>query len=79
MSLRILLDETSPPHPVTRYREAKAMSQRELAELVGVSQQTVSAMERGTFGQGWQTGAKVRVASVLGVKVRDIFPYPDEA
>lgn len=56
---------------VKKYRLRKRLTQRKLGELAGISQTTVSHMERGTYVPAVDTA--LRVAAVLGVSVEDLF------
>lgn len=49
---------------VTRYRNAKGLNQAELAEAVGVSKSTISAIE---MGRASHAGTKEKIAKALGV------------
>ena len=52
------------------------MTQKELAELIGVSRQTVHAIERGKHSPTLEVA--FRIARVFGTSIEDIFFYePD--
>ena len=52
------------------------MTQKELAELIGVSRQTVHAIERGKYSPTLEVA--FRIARVFGTSIEDIFFYePD--
>ena len=55
---------------ITRAREAKKMSQRELAEALKTKQQTVSRIERGAQNVTIETLDKI--ARALGVSIEDL-------
>lgn len=55
-------------------RQALAMTQTSFAQLVGITQPTVSRFERGD--QAPSDAMKWRIAGVLRVTVEDLFPYP---
>ncbi len=52
------------------------MTQQELAERVGVSRQTVIAVEKGKYNPS--VGLALRIASVFGMSVEELFSL-DEA
>jgi putative transcriptional regulator len=56
--------------------EAGEMTQADLAERVGVTRQTVIAMEQGRYSPSLEVA--FRVASALGVRLDEVFAY-DEA
>lgn len=56
-------------------REALGMTQTQLAELLGVHQPAVSAIEKGTSAPRDVT--KFRIAGALGMTVEDLFAYPN--
>ena len=52
------------------------MTQKELAELIGVSRQTVHAIERSKYSPSLEVA--FRIARVFGTSIEDIFFYePD--
>lgn len=53
------------------YRTEKGMTQEELAERVGVSRQTVIAMEKGNYAPSVLLALKI--AAVFKVSVEDLF------
>lgn len=53
-------------------REAKGMTQVELAESSGISRQTISAMENGVV-RNTKSGTLVALSKALGVTVDDLF------
>jgi transcriptional regulator with XRE-family HTH domain len=53
-------------------RRARTLSQSELAQLVGVSQKTISAAECGRLHLKPTT--QTRIATILGVSREDLFP-----
>ena len=52
------------------------MTQQELAELVGVSRQTISMIERGDYSPSVTLALKI--AKICGVRVEDIFTYEED-
>ncbi|GIJ20514.1 helix-turn-helix transcriptional regulator [Micromonospora lutea] len=52
------------------------MTQAELAERLGVTRQTVIAIEQGRYSPSLEMA--FRIANVLGVRLDDVFQYPEE-
>jgi transcriptional regulator with XRE-family HTH domain len=59
---------------VARRRTALGLSQRRLARIAGIGQDTVSAIENGEHGGSDLT--RIALARALGVEVADLFAYP---
>ena len=57
-------------------RAGKDLSQQALAELVGVSRQTISLIERGDYSPSVTLALKL--AKICGVTVEDIFSYTED-
>ncbi len=58
-------------------RKARSWSQEELARLLGVSRQTVIAIERGRYDPSLKLA--FRIARLFGQRVEDVFePSPSE-
>ena len=55
------------------YRAMRDITQEELAKAVGVSRQTVIAIERGNYNPSLELAFKI--ARHFGVKIEDIFIY----
>ncbi|MFC6084708.1 helix-turn-helix transcriptional regulator [Sphaerisporangium aureirubrum] len=53
------------------------MTQAELAERIGVTRQTVIAIEQGRYSPSLEMA--FRIARVFGVPLDDVFQYPDSA
>ncbi|MET7803488.1 helix-turn-helix transcriptional regulator [Micromonospora chersina] len=53
------------------------MTQAELAERIGVTRQTVIAIEQGRYSPSLEMA--FRIARVFGVRLDDVFQYPQEA
>jgi putative transcriptional regulator len=51
------------------------MSQSELGDQVGVTRQTVNAIERGKYSPSLEVAFKI--ARVFGVPLEEAFQYPD--
>ena len=58
------------------YRAKIKVNQREMGNLVGVSRQTISQIERGDYSPSVTLALKI--AKVLNVSVEDIFSYEEE-
>ncbi|MEE6287271.1 helix-turn-helix transcriptional regulator [Georgenia sp. MJ173] len=74
MSSRQVSDAT---HPVRLRRRERRLTQAELAQAVGVSRQTVIAVERGDYAPSVYLA--LRIAKVLGATVEDLFAEADES
>ena len=51
------------------------MTQSELAEKIGMTRQTVAAIEAGKYSPSLE--AAFRIAQVFGVKLEDVFQWED--
>ena len=61
---------------VRRFRfQNGEMTQEELARAVGVTRQTIVAIEKGNYNPS--VGLALRIARVFGVAVEDVFRLPD--
>ena len=58
------------------YRAKVKVNQTEMGNLVGVSRQTISQIERGDYSPSVTLALKI--AKVLNVSVEDIFSYEEE-
>jgi len=56
-------------------REAAALTQAELASRIGVTRQTLIALEQGRYSPTLELA--FQIARVLGVRLDDVFQYPD--
>lgn len=54
---------------------ADEMTQAELADRIGVTRQTVIAIERGRYSPSLEVA--FRIARVLDVPLEDVFAYPE--
>lgn len=54
-------------------REARGLTQEELAKILGVTRQTIIAIEKGKYDPSLRLAFKI--ARVFGVKIEDIFIY----
>jgi putative transcriptional regulator len=55
---------------------ADEMTQAQLAERVGVTRQTIIAIEQGRYSPSLEVA--FRIARALGVSLEQVFHYPDE-
>lgn len=62
--------------PLKTLRRSRTLSQTDLANLIGVTQETVSKAERGLIRL--QPALQARIAAVLGASVKDIFHGEEE-
>jgi putative transcriptional regulator len=53
------------------------MTQADLAERIGVTRQTVIAIEQGRYSPSLEMA--FRIAAVFGVRIDDVFQYPGSA
>lgn len=62
---------------IRHHRDRAGLNQTELAERVGMVQETISRMERGAYAPSFET--LVDLAKALNVEVRDFFEVGDWA
>lgn len=62
---------TAMPHPVRALRKVQRLTQAELAGAVGVSRQTVVAIEQGDYAPS--VFLALRIGQALGATVEDLF------
>lgn len=58
------------------YRATKRMSQQELADLVGVSRQTIIQLERNRYNPSMMLAYSI--AKVFDVTIEDLFDFAEE-
>jgi putative transcriptional regulator len=65
----------SPPitNRVRDYRELHGMSQAELGQAIGVTRQTVAAIEKGSYSPSLESA--FRIARLFGVGLEDMFGW----
>lgn len=61
---------------ITELRATRGMSQAELGQRVGVTRQTVNAIEGGKYSPSLEVAFKI--ARTLDVPLETVFDYPDE-
>ena len=70
--------KTRVTNSIRRLRfEHGEMTQQALAERVGLTRQTVNAIELGKYSPSLE--AAFRIAAVFGVSVTEVFAYDEEA
>ncbi|MGB7982845.1 MAG: helix-turn-helix transcriptional regulator [Candidatus Nanopelagicales bacterium] len=60
---------------ITDLRSASSMSQAELGDRIGMTRQTVNAIERGKYSPSLE--AAFKIARTFHVSLEDVFQYPD--
>ncbi|HVY90919.1 MAG TPA: helix-turn-helix transcriptional regulator [Hyphomonadaceae bacterium] len=61
---------------IRRYRfEAGEMTQQQLAEKIGMTRQTIAAIEAGKYSPSLE--AAFRIARVFGAKLEDVFQWEE--
>lgn len=58
---------------VRELRERKGLTQEELARMVGVTRQTIIAIEKGKYDPSLRLAFKL--AKVFGVRIEDLFEW----
>jgi putative transcriptional regulator len=68
------MTETRITNTIRKLRfERNEMTQQELAERVGVTRQTINAIELGKYSPSLEVAFRIAVA--LGVRIEDVFSY----
>ena len=76
MGLPAVVKPTSVTNTIRALRSARGeMTQAELADRVGVTRQTVIAIEQGRYSPSLEMA--FRIARALGVPLDEVFQYPD--
>ena len=69
------MGKTSIENRIRRLRfDRNEMTQQDLAEKVGVTRQTINAIELGKYSPSLEVA--FRIAHVLGVPLEEVFSYP---
>lgn len=72
-----MVKPTHVTNSIRRLRfEADEMTQADLAGRVGVTRQTMIAIEQGRYSPSLETA--FRIARAFGVSLEDVFQYPEE-
>jgi putative transcriptional regulator len=61
---------------IAELRQSAGLSQADLAERIGVTRQTVNAIERGKYSPSLEVA--FLIAAVLRHRLEDVFAYPHE-
>jgi len=73
-----MVKPTQVTNAIRRLRfEAGEMTQAELAERIGVTRQTLIAIEQGRYSPSLETA--FRIARALGAALDEVFQFPKEA
>jgi putative transcriptional regulator len=68
------VSQTTITNSIRRLRfERNEMTQQDLAERVGVTRQTINAIELGKYSPSLEVA--FRIAVVFGVRLEDVFSY----
>jgi putative transcriptional regulator len=68
------MSQTTISNTIRKLRfERNEMTQQDLAELVGVTRQTINAIEAGKYSPSLEVAFRIAVA--LGVRLEDVFAY----
>lgn len=68
------MSQTTISNTIRRLRfERNEMTQQDLAERVGVTRQTINAIEAGKYSPSLEVA--FRIAGALGVRLEDVFSY----
>jgi putative transcriptional regulator len=68
------MTETRVTNTIRKLRfDRNEMTQQELAERVGVTRQTINAIELGKYSPSLEVA--FRIAAALGVRLEDVFSY----
>ena len=72
------MSQTTISNTIRRLRfERNEMTQQDLAERVGVTRQTINAIEAGKYSPSLEVA--FRIAGALGVRLEDVFSYDASA
>ena len=70
-----MVKPTSVTNTVRARRDTTGMTQAELAERIGVTRQTLIAIEQGKYSPSLETA--FRIARALETTLDDVFQYPE--
>ena len=72
------MSQTTISNTIRRLRfERNEMTQQDLAERVGVTRQTINAIEAGKYSPSLEVAFRIAVA--LGVRLEEVFSYESSA
>lgn len=70
-----MVKPTKVTNAIRAYREDAGMTQADLARRVGVTRQTLNAIEQGKYSPTLELA--FQLARVFGVALEELFHYPD--
>lgn len=70
-----MVKPTKVTNDIRRLREESGLTQAELAARIGVTRQTLIAVEQGRYSPSLELA--FQIARVFGVSLDDVFHYPD--
>lgn len=72
-----MVKPTLVTNTIRAHREAAGLTQADLARSVGVTRQTLLAIEQGKYSPTLELA--FQIARVFGVALDDLFHYPDQS
>jgi putative transcriptional regulator len=69
-----MVKPTAVTNSIRELRTERALTQADLADAVGVTRQTVIAIEQGKYSPSLEMA--FQIARVLGADLEDVFHYP---
>jgi putative transcriptional regulator len=76
MDVKLALQGASMENQLERMRDQRGLTQQELADLAGVSRQTIISLERGRYNPSIILA--IKLARLFGVSVEELFIYSEE-
>jgi putative transcriptional regulator len=76
MDVKLALQGASMENQLERMRDQRGLTQQELADLAGVSRQTIISLERGRYNPSIILA--IKLARLFGVSVEELFIYCEE-
>ena len=70
-----MVKPTAVTNSIRALREAQGRTQAELAERIGVTRQTLIAIEQGKYSPSLESA--FRIARALGTTLDEVFQYPE--
>ena len=70
-----MVKPTKVTNSIRSVRESRGVTQAELARRIGVTRQTLIAIEQGRYSPSLEVA--FQIARVFGVPLDDVFGYPD--
>ena len=71
-----MVKPTRVTNSIRSLRESAGLTQAELARLIGVTRQTLIAIEQGKYSPTLELA--FQISRVFGVGLDDVFQYPEE-